>query len=136
MVEVAREVVALPEVGELLVDEVAEEAVWTEMLGVAAGVSTLFPLSQLFHSVDIDLWSLLQKKAFLNAAKSYRDLHPDMMFVVQTLCSYFLFTEILLVGNEKNSLSFYGRQIRVAKLKCCWQQRNCGSFFKSITPRH
>ena len=44
--EVAREVVvALPEVGELLVDEVAEEAVWTEMLGVAAGVSTLFPLS-------------------------------------------------------------------------------------------
>ena len=60
--EVAREVVvALPEVGELLVDEVAEEAVWTEMLGVAAGVSTLFPLSQLSHSVDIDLWSLLQK---------------------------------------------------------------------------
>ena len=69
--EVAREVVvALPEVGELLVDEVAEEAVWTEMPGVVAGVSTLFPLSQLFHSVDIDLWSLLQKKAFLNAAKS------------------------------------------------------------------
>ena len=60
--EVAREVVvALPEVGELLVDEVAEEAVWTEMLGVAAGVSTQFPLSQLSHSVDIDLWSLLQK---------------------------------------------------------------------------
>ena len=58
----AREVVvALPEVGELLVDEVAEEAVWTEMLGVAAGVSTLFPLSQLSYSVDIDLWSLLQK---------------------------------------------------------------------------
>ena len=47
MAEVAREVVALPEVGELLVDEVAEEAVWTEMLGVAAGVSTLF-----FHSLS------------------------------------------------------------------------------------
>ena len=44
--EVAREVaVALPEVGELLVDEVAEEVVWTEMLAVAAGVSTHFPLS-------------------------------------------------------------------------------------------
>ena len=57
--EVAREVVvALPEVGELLVAEVEEEAVWTEMLGVAAGVSTLFPLSQLSHSVDIDFWSL------------------------------------------------------------------------------
>ena len=68
--EVAREVVALPEVGELLVDEVAEVAVWTEMLGVAAGVSTHFPLSQLFHSVDIDFWSLLQKLAFLNAAKT------------------------------------------------------------------
>ena len=40
--EVAREVVALPEVGELLVDEVAEEAVWTETLAVAVGVSTLF----------------------------------------------------------------------------------------------
>ena len=52
--EVAREVVALPEVGELLVDEVAEEAVWTEMLEVAAGVSTHFPLSQISHSVDID----------------------------------------------------------------------------------
>ena len=63
--EVAREVVvALPEVGELLVDEVAEEAVWTEMLGVAAGVSTLFPLSQLSYSVDIDFWSLFQKLAF------------------------------------------------------------------------
>jgi len=37
--EVAREVVALPEVGELLVDEVAEEVVWTEMLAVAAGVA-------------------------------------------------------------------------------------------------
>ena len=60
--EVAREVVvALPEVGELLVDEVAEEAVWTEMLGVAAGVSTQFPLSQLSHSVDIDFLSLLQE---------------------------------------------------------------------------
>ena len=57
----AREVVALPEVGELLVDEVAEEAVWTEMLGVAAGVSTQFPLSQLSHSVDIDFLSLLQE---------------------------------------------------------------------------
>ena len=45
VVEVAREVVALPEVGELLVAEVAEEAVWTELLGVAAGVSTYFPLS-------------------------------------------------------------------------------------------
>ena len=61
---------ALPEVGELLVGEVAEEAVWTGMLGAAAGVSTLFPLSQLSHSVDIDFLSLLQKKAFLNAAKS------------------------------------------------------------------
>ena len=70
--EVAREVVvALPEVGELLVAEVEEEAVWTEMLGVAAGVSTYFPLSQPSHSVDIDFWSLLQRLAFLNAAKSY-----------------------------------------------------------------
>ena len=43
----AREVEALPEVGELLVDEVAEEAVWTEMLEVAAGVSTPFPLSDI-----------------------------------------------------------------------------------------
>ena len=63
--EVAREVVvALPEVGELLVEEVAEEAVWTEMLGLAAGVSTYFPLSQLSYSVDIDFWSLFQKLAF------------------------------------------------------------------------
>ena len=55
MAEVAREVVvALPEVGELLVAEVEEEAVWTEMLGLAAGVSTYFPLSQLSYSVDID----------------------------------------------------------------------------------
>ena len=92
MAEVAREVVAaLPEVGELLVDEVAEEAVWTEMLGVAAGVSTLFPLSQLSHSVDIDLGSLLQNLAFLNTAKSYKYLHQSMMFVVPTLCSYFEF---------------------------------------------
>ena len=87
--EVAREVVALPEVGELLVDEVAEEVVWTEMLGVAAGVSTHFPLSQLFHSVDIDFWSLLQKLAFLNAAKSHKYLHLNVMFVVPTLYSYF-----------------------------------------------
>ena len=63
--EVAREVVvALPEVGELLVAEVEEEAVWTEMLGLAAGVSTDFPLSQLSYSVDIDFWSLFQKLAF------------------------------------------------------------------------
>ena len=72
--------VALPEVGELLVDEVAEEVVWTEMLAVAAGVSTLFPLSQLFPSVDIDFWSLLQKLAFLNAAKSHKYLHLNGMF--------------------------------------------------------
>ena len=85
----AREVVALPEVGELLVDEVAEEAVWTEMLEVAAGVSTHFPLSQLSHCVDIDLWSLLQKLAFLNAAKSHKYLHLNVMFVVPTLYSYF-----------------------------------------------
>ena len=73
----AREVVALPEVGELLVDEVAEEAVWTEMLEVAAGVSTHFPLSRLSHSVDIDFWILLQKLAFLNAVKSYKDMHQN-----------------------------------------------------------
>ena len=86
----AREVVvALPEVGELLVDGVAEEAVWTETLGVAAGVSTHFPLFRISHSVDIDCWSLLQKLAFLNAAKSYKDLHQNMMFVVQSLYSYF-----------------------------------------------
>ena len=54
MAEVAREVVvALPEVGELLVDEVAEEVVWTEMLAVAAGVSTHYPHGFLIALISI-----------------------------------------------------------------------------------
>ena len=40
--------------------------------GGGRGEYSFFPLSQLSHSVDIDFGSLLQKLAFLNAAKSYK----------------------------------------------------------------